>query len=510
MKLWIKAAIGFVVVLLLAAACASGAGGAEMTWMWFAAATLAAAAAVFVLARGDEEQTRSTSALTAALASGNFETANSSALSADASVALRNIGSRIQAATQLANGVLTGTIEELSGQDQLGSVLRRLQTLFHDALARVTDAAEQVRAGASEVGDASQSLSQGATEQAASLQHIFGSMNQMGSHTRTMAENAGQANVLAGTARSAADDGTRQMQEMSSAMAEIQTSSRAVVKIVKAIDDIAFQTNLLALNAAVEAARAGKHGKGFAVVAEEVRNLAARSARAAKETAEEISGSIAKVEHGGEVAQRTTAALAKISETITKVNDLIGEIASASSEQAQQVTQITSAMAQIEAVTQKNTASAEQTASAASELTSQASTVLSVLSHFQLRRSASAPGPAAAASPMTPLPAASVAETPKSVAAKPKPSTQKSAWKPAPKQTSKFAAAVKTATPPKPKSVPAPADPAAAKSGKPLKSAEEPAAKAAKTEWGGDKRPSETPARQDDFIVLDDSEFGKY
>ena len=270
-------------------------------------------------------------------------------------------------------------------QSELGRAFSDMAEGLDDTLQRIRETGEQVGSGSTQVSDASQALSQGATEQAASLEEITSSLTQIGSQSNSNAENAGQAERLTQATRAAAGKGSIQMQSMMRAMADIQTSSKEIVKIVKVIDDIAFQTNLLALNAAVEAARAGKHGKGFAVVAEEVRNLAARSAKAAKETTEGIADSMQKVEHGTQVASATVAALTEIADGISKVNDLVGEISIASNEQAQAVAQISIGMSQIDSVTHQNTASAEETASAAEELSSQASELRQLLAHFRLR-----------------------------------------------------------------------------------------------------------------------------
>jgi methyl-accepting chemotaxis protein len=288
-------------------------------------------------------------------------------------------------AEAIAKGDLTSDVHPASAEDVLGAALLSMTDSLNMIISQVNEAAEQTASGSSQVSDASQSLSQGATEQAASLEEITSSVTQISSQIKTNADNAGQANKLSGAAREAANRGHQQMEQMITAMNEIQASSREVVKIVKVIDDIAFQTNLLALNAAVEAARAGSHGRGFAVVAEEVRNLAARSAKAAKETAEGIASSMQRVEHGNAVADKTAQALAEIREAAAKVNDLVGEIAAASHEQSQAIEQVGLGLGQIDSVTQQNTANAEETASAAEELSSQSAELKHLLSHFQLR-----------------------------------------------------------------------------------------------------------------------------
>jgi methyl-accepting chemotaxis protein len=264
--------------------------------------------------------------------------------------------------------------------------LAKANAALNEVMGQVQTAGTQIASGSAQVADTSQSLSQGATEQASSLEQITASMTEMGSQVRQSAENAAQANTLSSTAREAAERGNAQMQQMVQAMGEINEAGQNISRIIKTIDEIAFQTNLLALNAAVEAARAGQHGKGFAVVAEEVRNLAARSAKAARETAELIEGSVKKAENGARIADRTAGALGEIVTGITKVSDLVAEIAAASNEQAQGIAQVSQGLGQIDQVTQQNTAAAEQSAAAAEELSSQAGQLRQMLGRFKLKQ----------------------------------------------------------------------------------------------------------------------------
>jgi methyl-accepting chemotaxis protein len=288
-------------------------------------------------------------------------------------------------ASSIAHGDWDHEVPVRSDKDELGKALAEMVAQVNSALSGVRLAAEEVDAGAGQISDASQSLSQGATESAASLEEISSSMTEIGSQTKANAENASQANILATQTRKAAESGNEKMAGMMSAMSEIQDSSKQIAKIIKVIDDIAFQTNLLALNAAVEAARAGRHGKGFAVVADEVRNLASRSAKAAKETSEMIENSIGKVSNGTQIAAATEQALHEIVASSVKVADLVGEIAAASNEQAQGILEIGQGLEQIDKVTQQNTANAEETAAAAEELSGQARELNGLLTKFKLR-----------------------------------------------------------------------------------------------------------------------------
>jgi len=286
---------------------------------------------------------------------------------------------------KLAAGDLTFEISPRDQQDEIRNSIKTLGEDLGAIVSQIQIAGEQIASGSGQVSDSSQSLSQGATEQASSLEEISASLNQLSSQTATNAENANQASLLASEAQGSAEKGNHQMQAMSTAMAEINEAGQNISKIIKVIDEIAFQTNLLALNAAVEAARAGQHGKGFAVVAEEVRNLAARSAKAASETTELIEGAVAKTENGSHIATQTSGALEEMVSGISKVTDLISEIAAASNEQSQGVSQINLGVSQIDQVTQQNTASAEESAAAAEELSGQAEQLRQMLRRFTLK-----------------------------------------------------------------------------------------------------------------------------
>ena len=229
----------------------------------------------------------------------------------------------------------------------------------------------EVAASAGHVSTASQSLAEGASEQAASIEETSSSLEELASMTRRNAENSQKANQLSKETRAAADKGLADMEEMNGAMGAIKASSDDIAKIIRTIDEIAFQTNILALNAAVEAARAGEAGMGFAVVADEVRNLAQRSAQAAKETAAKIEGAISKTDQGVRLSKKVSETLKDIALKSRQVDELAAEAAGASAEQTQGITQINTAVGQMDKVTQNNAASAEESAAAAAELNSQ-------------------------------------------------------------------------------------------------------------------------------------------
>ncbi len=246
----------------------------------------------------------------------------------------------------------------------------RAQELAVDQLAQISS---RVAGGAGQVAVASKSLAQGANEQAASLEETSSALEEMSGMTRKNSEAAHQASGISDDAKAAAERGNLAMIRMSKAITDIEHSALQTAKIIKVIDEIAFQTNLLALNAAVEAARAGEAGRGFAVVAEEVRNLAMRSAQAARDTATLIEQSVGNAHNGVNIAADVASSLAEITDASMKVNHLIGQISVASREQSQGVSQIASAVHSVDQVTQTTAGSAQESACAADELSSQAS-----------------------------------------------------------------------------------------------------------------------------------------
>ena len=254
-------------------------------------------------------------------------------------------------------------------------IVRPLIKTLKEIIDNLTGGSDQIAAATEQISASSQSLAQGSSEQASSLEETSASMEEMSSVTKQNANNAEEAAKLVELCSSAANNGNNAVGDMSHSMEEINTSSKKIAEITKVIDGIAFQTNLLALNAAVEAARAGEHGKGFAVVAEEVRNLAQRSATAAKDTTSLIDDCVAKANNGAQIAGKGKEALEEIVNNVKKVTDLTKEIANASGEQSDGIDQVGKAVQEMDSVTQQNAANAEETASASEELAAQSLTL---------------------------------------------------------------------------------------------------------------------------------------
>ncbi len=268
--------------------------------------------------------------------------------------------------------VIVGVVALILGMVISTVLIRNITSPINRIIETLKSGSQQINAAAEQIASASHSLAEGSTTQAASLEETSSALEEMASMTRQNADNAQKTNETTISNNKIVTEGVQAMGRMTSAMDDINDKSEKVSRIVKTIEDIAFQTNLLALNAAVEAARAGEAGKGFAVVADEVRNLSQRSAQAAKDTTELITGTVESVKNGSEIASRLTNSFSGIAEGSQKVGDLINQIAAATNEHAQGVDQVNTAVAQMDKVTQQNAANSEETASASEELSAQA------------------------------------------------------------------------------------------------------------------------------------------
>jgi len=246
-------------------------------------------------------------------------------------------------------------------------------------IADLTGSSEQVSVASQQIASSSEQLSEASTEQASSLEETVSTLEELTSMVKVNADHAKEAAKLSETTRAIASKGEEEIRSLVTSMTEISKDSKKIEEIITVIDDIAFQTNLLALNAAVEAARAGEQGKGFAVVAEAVRNLAQRSASAAKDITELIKGSVEKIERGSQQAGQSGEVLAEIVSSVKKVSEINAEISAASEEQSNGIMQIGKAMNQLDQVTQVNAATSEEAAAAAQELSAQATQLTQVV-----------------------------------------------------------------------------------------------------------------------------------
>ncbi len=320
------------------------------------------------------------------------ETIGQNVLDAAKEISRAGISQTKEIAVNTTNSLASSTIVIIVGLSIaviLGSILafiiiRGITKPVNRIVKDLNQGSDQVASASEQLSSASQQLAEGSSEQASALEETSATLNEATSMIQQTTENTNQASILSKKTKESAVSGNNQMQEMMGAMSEIKKSSDEISKIIKVIDEIAFQTNILSLNAAVEAARAGEAGAGFAVVAEEVRNLAHRSAQAAKDTAVIIEKNIQLSDKGVSVAEKVGNALIEINEHATKVNSLIDEINAASNEQAQGINQINTAVAQMEQVTQQNAANAEESASASEELSAQAESMKEIVSQLNM------------------------------------------------------------------------------------------------------------------------------
>jgi methyl-accepting chemotaxis protein len=297
---------------------------------------------------------------------------------------MRSLDTAVSTAERIANGKLGNRIE-ITTQDEFGRLLRAMQDMdnkLSEIVGAVRHGADSVGAAARQISSGNDDLSQRTQEQASALEETASSMEEMTATVKQNADNARQASQLAVGARDQADRGGNVVDRAVRAMSEISDSSKRIADIIDVIDEIAFQTNLLALNAAVEAARAGEQGRGFAVVATEVRNLAQRSATAAKEIKDLISDSVEKVKAGTELVDESGKSLTEIVASVKRVADIVAEISAASEEQASGIDQVNTAVTQMDTTTQQNAALVEEAAAASKAMEQQAQLLVEKVSFF--------------------------------------------------------------------------------------------------------------------------------
>ena len=303
-------------------------------------------------------------------------------------ILLRPLKESIDHIRHIASGDLTQTID-VEGRNemaQLASSLHHMQQELVKTVTDVRDGSDAIFTGASEIAAGNNDLSARTEQQAASLEQTAASMEQLTATVKQNAENARQASQLALSASETAQKGGKVVDGVVKTMNDIAGSSKKIADITSVIDGIAFQTNILALNAAVEAARAGEQGRGFAVVAGEVRNLAQRSAQAAKEIKGLIEDSVARVDTGSQLVESAGETMTDIVNAVTRVTDIMGEIASASDEQSKGIEQVGTAVTEMDRVTQQNASLVEESASAAASLEDQASRLTQAVAVFRIRK----------------------------------------------------------------------------------------------------------------------------
>ena len=282
------------------------------------------------------------------------------------------------------NGAVALDVDSVPVHTPQAQQLKRTLVLLNTAMTTVRDNIGNIQTASGEIAGGSADLSHRTEQTASSLQQTASSMEELTGSVRHSADAAAQANQMAGAAVQAAQRGGAVVEQVVTNMEDISTSSRRIADIIGTIDGIAFQTNILALNAAVEAARAGEQGRGFAVVAGEVRNLAQRSAEAAREIKTLISASVEKVESGSRLVQEAGTTMGEIVAGIQRVSDIIGEISAAAGEQRQGIGQVNQAVTQLDGMTQQNAALVEESAAAAESLKEQAAQMAVVLQRFRL------------------------------------------------------------------------------------------------------------------------------
>jgi methyl-accepting chemotaxis protein len=287
-------------------------------------------------------------------------------------------------ADTIAQGDLTVDYAPKSDVDRLGIAISRMRASLCELIAQARSSAENIAVAAGEVSAGNQDLAQRTEEQASNLEETAASMEEMTATVKQNADNSKQANQLAAHARDAAEKGGSIVGQAVDAMTEINRSSKKIAEIISVIDEIAFQTNLLALNASVEAARVGEQGRGFAVVASEVRNLAGRSATAAKEIKSLVGDTVQKVQDGSDLVNESGTHLGEIVSAVKKVADIIGEISAASIEQSAGIEQVNKAVMQMDQMTQQNAALVEEAAGASESMAQMAGELRDVVTKFKL------------------------------------------------------------------------------------------------------------------------------